>query len=85
MSKDFEPSSEVWQLNLKSIEWEEKASMYAPRLTSTGLFYSETQDMKSNLVKHVYAIGGNEGKTCERYDVIDGVWEIIPSFKDKTE
>ncbi len=85
MSKDFEPSNEVWQLNLRSIEWEEKTSMYTPRLTSTGLFFSETQDLRGNLKKFILAIGGNEGKTCERFDVIDEVWDIIPSFKEKTE
>jgi hypothetical protein len=37
------------------------------------------------LKKLILAIGGNESKTCERYDVIEGVWDIIPSFKEKTE
>jgi N-acetylneuraminic acid mutarotase len=80
MSGTFEPSNEVWMLDLRDFEWSEKAPMYHPRLTSSGLFFSsEGED------PYVYAIGGNRSKTIERYSVKANSWEILPSFKEATE
>lgn len=79
MSKDFDPSAECWILNLNTLQWTEKVSMYAPRLTSSGLIFSQGE------YPYVYAVGGNKSRTCERYSVFDEMWEVIPSFKEKTE
>jgi hypothetical protein len=79
MSKDFDPSPDCWNLDLKTLQWTEKMPMYAPRLTAAGLIFSQGDQ------PYVYAIGGNKSRTCERYSVFDESWEIIPSFKEKTE
>ena len=63
MSRAFEPTAEVWELSLSTLEWTEKASMFAPRLTSSGFFYSSGAGRA-----YVYAIGGNKSRQCERFD-----------------
>ena len=40
MSKDFEPTADVWELSLTSLAWTQKASMRAPRLPSSGLTFT---------------------------------------------
>lgn len=55
MSKDFEPSNETWEFNLLTQEWRELMSMHAPRLTSSGLIYSQGYNKA-----YIYAIGGNK-------------------------
>ena len=79
MSKDFDPSKETYMLNLTNLEWTQKASMCDPRLPSSGLIFSE--DL--NEIKFVYAIGGNKTRKCERYNVDEEKWELIPSFEPK--
>lgn len=56
MSKDFEPTADCWQLDLKSLQWTEKMSLFAPRLTSSGLIFSQGE------YPYVYAIGGNKSR-----------------------
>ena len=78
MSKDFEPTAEVWTLALSTLEWTQRASMFAPRLTSSGLIFSEAHSKS-----YIYAIGGNKTRHCERYDCGHQCWEVIPSFTTK--
>jgi len=40
MTKDFEPVKDTWCLDLEGLEWTERTGMFAPRLTSSGLFSS---------------------------------------------
>ena len=80
MSKDFEPTAEVWELDLTKLEWREKMPMFCPRLTSSGLFISQVDDNS-----YVYAIGGNKSRDCERFDLMSQTWEIIPSFREKVD
>ena len=40
MSKDFEPSSKVFELSLDNLEWTERMSMNAPRLAASGLIFT---------------------------------------------
>ena len=79
MSKDFEPTAEVWELSLTTLAWTQKPSMRAPRLASSGLIF--TQDFNDN--SFVLAIGGNQTKDCERFDCEAQTWELMPSFRDK--
>lgn len=55
--------------------------MTDPRLTSAGLFYSETIEGG----RYIYAIGGNKSKRCERYSVNDNEWEQIPNFQEMVQ
>ena len=54
--------------------------MSAPRLTSSGLIYTQSSDDK-----WVVAIGGNKTKVVERYSVTRHFWEPVPSFKEAVE
>lgn len=65
MSSDFEPTKTSYSLNLSNIKWGKKAPMTHPRLTSTGLFYTNG---------FVFAIGGNSEAICERYNVDTDTW-----------
>ena len=80
MTKDFEPMADVYFLKFSTLEWTEKAPMFAPRLTSSGLIFSRNDESA-----FVYAVGGNKTKECERYNVKEEVWEIMPNFKEKVE
>ena len=80
MSKDFEPSAEVWELDLTKLEWREIMPMFSPRLTASGLFLSQIEDNH-----YIYAIGGNKSRDCERYDLMTEAWETIPSFREKVD
>ena len=56
--------------------------MYAPRLTSNGFFYTQGS---SGIDKYIFAVGGNQTKDCERYSVMHGRWELVPSFREQVE
>lgn len=78
MNQDFEPISDVYFLKFQTLEWQEKSSMLAPRLTSSGLIFSRLDEDA-----FIFAVGGNKTKECERYDVREDFWEIVPNFKEK--
>ena len=80
MNKDFEPTSDVFFLRFNTLEWTERMSMFAPRLTSSGLVFSRNDEGA-----FVYAVGGSKTKDCERYNVKDDFWEVIPNFKEKVD
>jgi hypothetical protein len=56
---DFEAISDVYYLDMSAIKWSKKAKMNAPRLISSGLFYSNG---------YAYVVGGDNNGVCERYD-----------------
>ncbi len=76
MQSDFETIKIVYFLDLSTVKWSEKSSMNHPRLTSSGLFFSNG---------FVFAIGGNSEGVCERYNVDTDNWQRIPSFRGKIE
>lgn len=80
MNKDFEPMSDVYFLMFRTLEWQEKMPMLAPRLTSSGLIFSRIEDEA-----FVLAVGGNKTKDCERYSIVEDAWELVPNFKEKVD
>jgi hypothetical protein len=58
---------------MNTLKWATLAEMKAPRVANgTCQYYSG----------FVYAIGGNEKDVCERYDVHNDVWEVVPSYAE---
>ena len=58
-------------LDLQTIKWNMKQSMKVAKLLSSGLFYSKGW---------TYTVGGNKKGKCERYNVENNYWELIPSY-----
>ena len=76
MSTEFEAQRNCYSLDLATIKWKKKAPMTHPRLTSSGLFFTNG---------FVFAIGGNSEGLCERYNVDTDKWQRIPSFMGRIE
>ena len=61
------------RFDLNTKKWTSVADMKAARSFSNSCFFYEG---------FVYAIGGNEQNLCERFDVDNGMWEVIPSYTE---
>jgi len=76
MSTDCEPLKNVYSLDLATVKWSKKAHMSHPRLTFSGLFFSNG---------FAFAIGGNSEAVCERYNVDTDRWIRIPSYDGRIQ
>ena len=73
MSADYDPTSNVYSLDITSAKFTKKAPMRAERLMDGGAFIGSD--------KCIYVLNGCfTDFTSEKYTMINNRWDLIPSY-----